>query len=259
MAVVGPILGIDVATRLGRVGLACGRLDGDNLHVDEVVAGQDLPGRRNGPSSEMVEVVADWLCARIPARGPVLLAFDAPLGWPQPLSRGLADHVAGARLPAPDAPDRLWRRATDVHIHQTVGKLPLEVGADRIARAAWAALELLHAIRTRTGRALPVPLVPSGTDGAIETYPAATLTAVLGPPGVYKGSDPAPRRALLQRLPMTLSPEATRAALAVDHAFDAAVCVLAGADFSSGRCPPVPALHQSHASTEGWIHVRRTP
>ena len=66
-----------------------------------------------------------------------LLAVDAPLGWPAPLAAALATHRAGEAVPASQS--ALFRRATDIAVHAATGKLPLEVGADRIARAAWQA------------------------------------------------------------------------------------------------------------------------
>lgn len=252
------LLGVDVGSRLRNAGVAVGHWTGDELVIDAVEAGADLPGRNTDPS---IDAVATWLAARVPSDGPVLLALDAPLGWPAPLSEGLADHAAGDRLPASD-PDRLWRRATDVDVHARHGKLPLEVGANYIARAAWTALEILDAVRARTGRPLPVVLAPDeAPTAAIETYPAATLRAWLGEdPGSYKARDPMPRRALLDRLrqtePFRLTAAAEASALSVDHAFDALICVLAGADFIRGRVPPVPPELHRTARREGWIHVR---
>ena len=87
----------------------------------------------------------------------------------------------------------------------------------------------------------------------------AHLRSWLGDPGGYK-SDPDLRAVLLDRLeaaaPVRIEPPARREAIASDHVFDAVICVVAAADFATGRTPPVPtALHQV-ARTEGWIHVR---
>ena len=81
-----------------------------------------------------------------------LLAIDAPLGWPA-LGQSLAAHRAGQGIAV--AQNTLFRRATDVSVHQRTGKLPLEVGADRIARAAWQALSVLQQLRAATGHDIP--------------------------------------------------------------------------------------------------------
>jgi hypothetical protein len=254
-------LGVDVATRLGRVGVATGRWDGERVRITSVAAGGrgDLPGPRTGPTADMVERVTAWLAARVPADEPVVVGLDAPLGWPVPLVEGLQGHRAGGRLPAPDAPDRLWRRAADVHVHEQVGKLPLEVGADRIARAAWAGLEILHALRAATGRALLVPLDPTGVDdAAFEVYPAATLARILGAVPSYKGAARAAREDLLDALAPQVRVEGPHreTALDVDHAFDAVICVLAALDARRGLAAPVPDALRPVAAREGWIHVR---
>jgi len=259
------VLGVDVAARLRNIGVARGVLDLDSGHVrvEEAARGAtpQLPGPGSGPTQDAAERVAAWLGERMPPHHRVILALDAPLGWPRTLSRGLAEHRAGDDLAAPDGPDRLWRRVTDQDVHRRFGKLPLEVGANYIARAAWAGLEILRLTRQISGRALPLPLVHGPDDAALETYPAATLRSWLGAdPGSYKARDPAPRTALLDRLheraPLSVSEPARAAAQAVDHTFDAVVCVLAGADFATARSAPIPPEHHAIATIEGWIHVR---
>lgn len=260
------VLGVDVASRLKNIGVAHGsiRPGEPNVHIIEAAVGASpaLPGRTTGSTAEGVRAVSTWLAERIPPTGRVVLALDAPLGWPHSLSRGLAKHVAGAPIADTHGPDRLWRRVTDQDVHARFGKLPLEVGANYIARAAWAGLEILRATRERCGRDFAVVLSPDEAPTvAIETYPAATLRSWLGgDPGSYKARDPEPRAALLERLtqlaPLTVEPSARAAALAVDHTFDAVICVLAGADFALGRTPSVPTEHHEMARTEGWIHVR---
>ena len=258
------VVGVDVATRLGRVGVARGRRIDGCVMVDAVEAGGrgSLPGAKTGPTAQMVRTVAAWVTDALPAApAPAILALDAPLGWPAPLLAGLAGHRPGVRLPAPEAPDRLWRRATDVHVHETIGKLPLEVGADRIARAAWAGLEILHAVRATTGEPWPVPVEP-GSRCALEVYPAATLRRLLGrAPGRYKGTATEARAALLDALAdhVTVAPHAREVALAVDHAFDAVMCVIAGAWAAAGHTEPVPPGLREMAAVEGWIHLPRAP
>jgi hypothetical protein len=92
---VGPslIIGVDCATDEARVGLAAARFDGsvaesrERIRLTEVVCG--------GGEESIVETMARWAqAARIDGL-PVLLALDAPLGWPARLGEVLAGHRAG--------------------------------------------------------------------------------------------------------------------------------------------------------------------
>ena len=184
----------------------------------------------------------------------MLLALDAPLGWPAPLGDALAGHRAGDPLDA--SAHALFRRATDRDVRARLGKQPLDVGADRIARTARAALGLLGALREQLD--LPIPLVwypdVEGV-GAVEVYPAATLRAYGVDATGYKRADGAAARG---RVVGALRAEVDVPDLPVliesDDAVDAAVCVLAGADVVRGRArgPTDRAL----AEREGWIWVR---
>lgn len=237
------IIGIDAATQTKRLGLARGILVDGNVAVDAALLGAEV--------DDVIETLAGWI------DGPTLLAVDAPLGWPVALARGLHRHRAGEGIAA-DA-DSLFRRETDKYVHRMLGKLPLEVGADRIARTAHAALGRLSDLRARTGLALPLAWEPTGGSDvrAIEVYPAATLIgrgiAVRG----YKGQDAEAVKAR-ERLVTAL---ATEVKLRVDRGrlvqtedvLDATVCVVAGADFLRGRCVGPDAAQRTVAETEGWI------
>lgn len=231
------VIGIDCATADASVGLARGVYAGGGVSLLDVTTGARLAP---------VEQVAAWLAGG----GPALLALDAPLGWPLALRRALEGHAAGA--PVFGARHELFRRATDRAIHARTGKLPLEVGADRIARTAHAALELLHGLRERTGRAIPLAWRPdlAGATAAIEVYPAATLrVAGATRPGQRVTTEDVWRFAASH---LDLPPGAP---LSSRHAADATVCVLAGADFLAGRAAPPDDLDLARA--EGWIWVRR--
>jgi hypothetical protein len=52
--------------------------------------------------------VCDWIRS---ADGPVLLAIDAPLGWPAAMGPTLSTHSAGDEITV--APNTMFRRATD--------------------------------------------------------------------------------------------------------------------------------------------------
>ena len=135
------LIGIDCATDARSTGLALGEFREGRVKLLEATL-----GRPRSP----VEIAAEWIaCAEV-----ALIALDAPLGWPVALHSALTCHRAG--MPLRDQPDDLFSRATDRDIRRRLGKRPLEVGADRIARTARAALQLLQELRDCTG--YPIPL-----------------------------------------------------------------------------------------------------
>jgi hypothetical protein len=194
--------------------------------------------------------VANWI-GRSPSR--VLLAIDAPLGWPIDLSSALGTHRAGDSLPI--SPALLFRRDTDREVQRRTGKTPLDVGADRIARTAHSALALLGTLRETVGA---VPLAwTCDFDGtaAIEVYPSATLKVRGWPSTKYKKPEQRIERQVivdLIRKSATLPPDDS-SLLACGDVLDAAICVLAGVDFLECRAG-APGNHEL-AAREGWIWV----
>jgi hypothetical protein len=73
----------------------------------------------------------------------------------------------------------MFRRTTDLFIQARLGKRPLDVGVDRIARTAYAALRILGTLRVELGMPIPLAWAPADVSrvAAIEVYPAATLLA----------------------------------------------------------------------------------
>lgn len=241
------IIGIDCATQPQKTGLALGSWDGTAVSLHTLTLGQRTP--------TLAHSIASWL----PTNQPTLLAIDAPLGWPADLGNQLANHQAGDPLPV--LPNMLFRRETDRRIWQRTGKLPLDVGADRIARTAHAALALLADLRQLAGQPIPLAWQPNTLPplSAIEVYPAGTLKMLFAPTRVpsYKGvGDENGRIAILTQLKKhaTLPPN-TSLPQRSDDALDAALCVLAGADFLRGLAEPPTNLTQ--AQKEGWIWVRQ--
>ena len=186
-----------------------------------------------------------------------LLAVDAPLGWPAALAAALATHRAGEAIQA--SQNALFRRATDIAVLATTGKLPLEVGADRIARAAWQALNVLGQLRVATGQPIPLAWAPDFTDriAAIEVYPGALLKATGGNPSGYKEQieGRAARGSIAQRFAAD-APWLADLLDAQTDVFDAALCVLAGLDFLRGNAEP--PTDRALAEKEGWAWVRRS-
>lgn len=136
------IIGVECATNPKNVGLAYGLWLNGSVRFTEVT---------NGQLQVPEEIIYKWTheSESCLSHARVLLAMDALLGWPQDLGRALASHMAGMPLQA--EPNLFFRRETDRFVQRNFGKTPFDVGADRIARTALFALELLDAITKRTG------------------------------------------------------------------------------------------------------------
>ena len=184
-----------------------------------------------------------------------LLSIDAPLGWPSGMAAALVSHKAGE--PLAGGAHAMFRRATDRFVRQRLGKQSLDVGADRIARTAFAALSMLDEIRK--ARSLPIPLAwDRDFEGvaAIEVYPAATLRAHRIPDKGYKSAGgQAERAAVLDRLEQHFELRVDRMKLLANvDVLDASICVLAGLDFEAGAAMLPENIDE--ARSEGWIWVR---
>ena len=233
------LVGLDCATQPKHTGLAVATLDGGAVRVREA--------RIARSRDDLVRALVGWLAPR-----PAVLALDAPLGWPAPMRR-LATHRAGEPIETP--PNAFFRRETDRHVQRTLGKTPLDVGADRIARTAHAALATLAAVR----QLVPVDLgwTPGAVEGvqAIEVYPAATLLSRRLSPRGYKRADARERRAeILDELAIHGPPRVLDAARDADHVLDAILCCVAASDYALGHVTPPPS--DERVRREGWIWVR---
>jgi predicted nuclease with RNAse H fold len=239
------IVGVDCATQEEQLGLSRAALAANGvLTVERVTLG--TAGESAAAS------IAQWIAGK----KQFVLAFDAPLGWPAPLSAALAGHVAGE--PLREAPERLFRRHTDRWLQKQLGKTPPDVGADRIARTARAALLLLAEVRTQSARPIPMAWRQGEESGVIEVYPAATLIARGVSAGGYKAKTAQGRKAraeLIERLAKEVEIKAARDLLIEDaNLFDAVLCALAGADFARGQC--CEPENATLARKEGFIWFR---
>jgi len=236
------IIGIDCATDATNVGLALGTFDGRSTSLIEITTGS-----RHVPP---IQTILNWLTPK----SPTLIALDAPLGWPVGLSTALFHHEAGQAIAT--LPNQLFRRETDAFIRELVDKQSLDVGADRIARTAYAALKLLGELRATIDESIPLAWQHQLDAGisAIEVYPAATLRSH----GFLKSNAATESISVEQAI---LSFIGTRMArkdtheITSRHAVDAAVCVLAGADFLQGNA--VAPLNMQTAYKEGWIWTKQ--
>ena len=242
------LLGLDCATLPQKTGLAIGTLVNNHLQVNSVSLAST--------ASPVVDTLLSWITEQDEPND-FLLCIDAPLGWPKPMGHLLADHQAGDLLS--HEPNLFFRRETDRYVRRTLGKLPLDVGADRIARTAHQALSILGELRSRTGLEIPLPLKPGPQplSSAIEVYPAATLLAHGMKATGYKGPSGAGIRAgIMTQLNKQVEFNTnTDPITANDDIFDAVLCLIAGRDFLLEEVYPPQDLYQ--AAKEGWIWVKR--
>ncbi len=241
------IIGIDCATQDNKRGVALARFEDNACFIESAEKGLDD------------NVIRDMLVKCRQDGGRVLLALDAPLGWPEPLGGYLDKHEAGKKIPEDDS-HKLFRRATDRFIKDTYGIQSLDVGADRIARTAHSALKLLHYLGNGL---IPLAQVEHFQEtAAIEVYPAATLkTHNLIYKGYKKPGDVKTRDDILknlEKLGIAIESKDVRSkSLESADALDAIVCVLAGMDFLKKDVYPPPPELEKLAVKEGWIWVKR--
>lgn len=242
------IIGIDCATKANKIGVAKGFLADDG----RVIVADAWRGSA-APVGDWQSVVKGW----VEEATNVLIALDAPLGWPEAMGTALASHVAGASIQQPA--DCMFQRATDRMVRDQIGLKPLEVGANLIARTAHSALEFL----SRLG-GVALASRPKQCDGrtAIEVYPAATLSAHGQSYTKYKKVGQKNREDVVKwvfgRVEVKADPPNDEVEDAIrngDHELDAVICLLAAADFLSGEViAPTPAEQTLH-NKEGWIWV----
>jgi len=239
------IIGIDCATNPVNVGIAFGRFCNGHTVVKRIQQGSS----RERPA----DIVPAWLKGQ---DDPTLLALDAPLGWPKSLAEELSEHIAGRKFKS--SANDLFRRTTDIFIKRKIGKQSLDVGADRIARTAHSALQLLDNLRKALRQDIELAWEPTIYGiSAIEVYPAATLIAHGIDTQGYKSKDGlTERRRVINALKDLVEvsgdiPNIERRSDCVD----AIACVLAGHDFLSGHALP-PSVNMP-VLKEGWIWVRR--
>ena len=229
------------------------------LHVAAHVAPRD--------HEELIGTVSDW----IHGETPTVLCVDSPLGWPERMAEALAVHVAGAGIEA--SADELFRRVTDIDVRRRVGKTPLDVGADRIARTALATLNAIADVQERVGRigrtihmptAFENPRHHPETVPLLESYPAGWFASErIVTRGYRPPESTGRRRELLDQVEQRLRSggvELTYGAEVDRDRFtrraddlDALMCTLNGVDYLLGRCPPPAVDQQETARREGWI------
>lgn len=194
-------------------------------------------------------------------RSPVAkVGIDCPLGWPKAFVELVVAHTEDT-LPADVAGVPGWRvplvaRATDRHVREHLGMIPLSVSADLIGHTALRCAALLAQARVRG-----VDVARDGSGVVAEVYPAAALKVWGLPHRGYKGASRMQERgrlvdALLELAPWLDLGEHEPLVRRSDHALDAVVCALVARAVALGFTdPPTTRL----AMREGWIHVPTVP
>lgn len=248
------LVGLDAASPRSKFGYALGRFDPDTLSL--VVEHAGLLGDTDDPLRNRVAPF-------IRGGEQVLVAIDAPLGWPDGLRQLLGNHAAAVPPPTSLSKDDCFRRYTDVVVRQV--KIPLEVVADRIARAAFEALRVLQELRIAADQPLPLAWSPDFVGAAaIEVYPGATLAVRKLSKTPYKRPNETSGRAQIADalahagLLDKLTPQVSERATATDDVLDAILCMVAARDFMMGECVPPGEAHLDQVQREGWIWLRRS-
>ncbi|MGM0551217.1 MAG: DUF429 domain-containing protein [Bacteroidota bacterium] len=238
------ILGIDAAASDANTGLVT--LEADTRTVHKVAIGKEVP---------ISQLLTEWLSDY---SGPVMACMDAPLGWPEHFCEILATHEAG--VPIILDKEQFFPRITDKRVHQKLGKRPLEVTANYIARTAHRALQLVEVLNEIVASSFKLFLdsekIPHYS--LAETYPAGWLISEQLAHKGYK-KDTALREALLQqiveRYSLQITPDAQVDLIRWEHTFDALLCGLCGLDILQQRCFSLKdlAVPETIARKEGWV------
>jgi len=239
------VIGIDCSTNHRKLGIAKGVFSSGRLSITEVVTGQP----------DHIKIISSWL--KDSPR--TLIALDAPLGWPQAMGSNLVNHKAGSVIDV--EPNTMFRRHTDRFIKQKLNKQSLDVGSNLIARTALFALKLIEWIRKESGKPIPLAWSPQFADScvAIEVYPAATLEARgISSSGYKNPTQLERRREILSLLESEIQVECDEEmVVSNDDNLDAVLCLLAAADFLSGKVYKPPPDMMRTVEKESWIWVKR--
>ncbi len=237
-------IGIDAAAADVNTGLVA--LETDPMQIRHVAIGKEKP---------VDELLNLWLADH---SGPVMACIDAPLGWPAAFSDILATHQAG--MPITIDKGQFFPRITDKLVHQKLGKRPLEVTANYIARTAHRALQLIGVLNQSINGTFQL-FLDSGKIpyyGLAETYPAGWLISEQYNHKGYKKSE-AMREEILesieQRYSLAIALAHRRRIIQWEHTFDALLCCLCGVDILQQRClaPEDLDIPKKIAQKEGWV------
>jgi|GEM_PF-2748675 len=173
----------------------------------------------------------------------VILAIDSPMGWPDEMIRELSKHNAGAKIEnlKNQARQNYFRRVTDKIMIERVKKIPLSIGADKIASMAFDALSMISLLNGNFKLDVGVGNTKINDNIIIEVYPGGylankTIDIVLRG---YKNDKHKrsqiydqiiKKNVILQEIKLW-----KHEIIEDDDTFDAFICLLAGIDYNDGR------------------------
>ena len=246
------LIGIDLATKAPKVGVATARHTARGL--------RDWSVRRGTNGDDTVPWLAGLVTELVSDADDVVLAIDAPLGWPQAMQEGLP-KIPGATIAVTD-PDHFFQRETDRATRALLGRGVLEVGANLIARTAFTALALLEALRREDERWTVMSERAPGPRRVLEVYPYGTAHQLLPEAERkplltgYKGaSDKARAQRTKLHAALTEAVTGLPALPATDHELDALLCCLGASRYLEGECHSPSREQQPAADREGWIWI----
>lgn len=238
------LVGLDAASDFTKFGFALGQYEDGRVGIIEA----GLIKTKDDPNALLSSVAP-----KIKSADKALIAIDAPLGWPKSMAEALQTHEAGQVISK--SKDAMFHRETDRVIHRRLAKKPLEVGADKIARAAHSALGALQMLREATGEGIPLAWSRNfSSSAAIEVYPAATLKARGLPHAGYKDEEQIDTRSKIVTGVRNEIEGLDKYLEGSADIFDACLCLIAVKDFVEGLAE-APARMET-ARREGWIWVR---
>jgi hypothetical protein len=175
------------------------------------------------------------------------VGIDAPFGWPTEFTQ--AACAWSFTYWNPELRERLCFRETDRFVHETVGRWPLSVSADRMALPAMRTFALLARCGI-TDR--------SGYEKFYEVYPAGSLSQWALTSRGYKNTEDHKQAresilaGLCEAMPWLVVPDACAA---TGDALDALIASLTARAAMQGRTLRPTAEQAPYARREGWIHL----
>ena len=239
------ILGIDCASQLKNTGFSIGIYKKGQLIIKDALVGSKF--------FSLEDVVLKWF-------NPYeinLIAIDAPLGWPMDMALNLNNHFAGQLLDI--EANQMFRRETDRFVKRKTNKQPLDVGADKIARAALAGLKLIGDISSIIKEPIPLAWEPLEIQpvSVIEVYPSLTLFmhAIISK-GYKKKENQLEREEIISQLEHHIDLQKNKDIMLFDvNVLDSVVCLLSALDFINGNVE-LPENYEL-AKKEGWIWFKK--
>lgn len=176
------------------------------------------------------------------------VGIDAPFGWPAEFAMAVGAWTFTSWTT--ELRERLCFRDTDRVVHETVGRWPLSVSADRIALPAMRIFALLvrHGITDR-----------SDDKKFYEVYPAGSLSRWGLTSRGYKKNTPDHKEAregilggLREKMPWLVVPDACAT---TGDGLDALIASLTARAATQGRTLRATPEKAPYARCEGWIHL----